>query len=125
MNNLLHSPKDYNEEGFLDHKRNILFSAFTQFIEHDLARPVVTSFDDGDKIECCNANNYVAAPRYQHQSCAPLEISDDDSYYNNKWVHCLNYVRSSLAAKCEFGPAEQVIISFILYFIHTLPKKLA
>lgn len=108
MENLIHSPRDYSDEGFLDQKRNILFPIFTQFFEHDLARPVVRTLYDGDKIECCSPQFHEAPPRYRHSACMPIIISQNDNYYGRKYIHCLNYVRSSLAAKCELGPAEQV-----------------
>ena len=37
-------------------------------------------------------------------------MNDNDSNYKNKWIHCLNYVRSLLAlsSNCTYGPAQQM-----------------
>lgn len=90
-----------------DNKKNLILTQWTQFIEHDLSKSVVTSMIDGTPIECCDREYYKLLPRYIHPSCAPLEGVLANQYER---VSCLNYVRSALAvdSACNFGPAEQL-----------------
>ncbi|XP_014096726.2 salivary peroxidase/catechol oxidase isoform X1 [Bactrocera oleae] len=91
-----------------DKQRNLAVVQWTQFIEHDLSQPVVTTMRDGSHIECCDSNSFELLPRYRHPFCAPLTIKSDESQYAK--VNCLNYVRSAVAAstKCTFGAVEQL-----------------
>uniref|UniRef100_W8BSG2 Chorion peroxidase n=1 Tax=Ceratitis capitata TaxID=7213 RepID=W8BSG2_CERCA len=91
-----------------DRERNMAVIQWTQFIEHDLSKPVVTTMRDGSYIECCDRDNFELLPRYRHPSCEPLVMTSGGSKYAK--INCLNYVRSAVAvgAKCTFGDVEQL-----------------
>ncbi|XP_018794388.1 PREDICTED: peroxidase isoform X1 [Bactrocera latifrons] len=91
-----------------DKQRNLAVIQWTQFVEHDLSKPVVTTMRDGSHIECCDNNSFELVPRYRHPFCAPLIIRNDESQYAK--VNCFNYVRSAVAVstKCTFGAVEQL-----------------
>lgn len=90
-----------------DHSKNLALVQWTQFIEHDLSKPVASSSKDGNQIECCGADNYAHIPRNLHPDCAPLKGVNPFSKYGRET--CLNYVRSALSIeKCNFGPAQQL-----------------
>ncbi|XP_055903865.1 peroxidase [Eupeodes corollae] len=89
------------------HSKNLALVQWTQFIEHDLSKPVASSSQDGRQIECCDEDNYANAPRNRHPDCAPLIGVNLFSKYGRET--CLNYVRSALSIeRCNFGPAEQL-----------------
>ncbi|XP_055849338.1 peroxidase [Episyrphus balteatus] len=89
------------------HSKNLALVQWTQFIEHDLSKPVASSSQDGQQIECCDADNYAHIPRNLHPDCAPLIGVNLFSKYGKET--CLNYVRSALSIeKCTFGPAQQL-----------------
>lgn len=98
------------EEGILDEKRSLAVAQWTQFIEHDLSKPVKRSTSAGAPIECCDKESASLQPRYIHDSCYPLKVPSDDPNYKKFYVTCLNYVRSALAVneQCKFGSINQV-----------------
>ncbi|XP_037945608.1 chorion peroxidase-like [Teleopsis dalmanni] len=105
----LHSSNTGFKNDVLDDKQNTLaLVQWSQFIEHDLSKPVVTSMSNGYAIECCDTDNSELLPRYYHPACAPLLAKSDASVYSRGT--CLNYVRSALAIddKCTFGAAKQL-----------------
>ncbi|XP_011188151.2 chorion peroxidase [Zeugodacus cucurbitae] len=105
LNNL---SMQHDKRELQDKQRNLAVIQWTQFIEHDLSKPVVTTMRDGSHIECCDCDSFELSPRHRHPSCAPLKIKSDGSPYGR--VNCLNYVRSAVAVgtKCTFGAVEQL-----------------
>lgn len=101
------------EEGILDEKRNLALAQWTQFIEHDLSKPVKRSTSAGLPIECCDKESASLQPRFVHDACYPLKVPNDDPNYKKFYVTCLNYVRSALAVneQCKFGSINQVKLS--------------
>lgn len=64
----------------------------------------------GKPIACCRSNGYSLPPREQHPDCAPISVPENDPFYSEHRIRCLDYVRSLpvLRPECNFGPAEQV-----------------
>ncbi|XP_055593783.1 peroxidase-like [Uranotaenia lowii] len=93
-----------------DIEHSVALVQWTQFLEHDLSKTTVQSMHDGTDIECCTSDHKTVSPRYRHPSCKPLSVSEDDTYYKDYLVTCLNYVRSALSvgSSCKFGPANQL-----------------
>ncbi|CAH0553303.1 unnamed protein product [Brassicogethes aeneus] len=81
-----------------------------QFIEQDLSQTAASvAVSTGKEIECCD-EGYKLSPRYEHSFCAPIQISEDDSFYSQQYLNCMPYIRSlpGLRHECTFGPREQV-----------------
>ncbi|XP_050077183.1 peroxidase [Anopheles maculipalpis] len=94
-----------------DTTRSVALVQWTQFIEHDLAKTTVQTMHDGTGIECCSGDHGQLLPRYRHPSCKPIQVPEDDPYYQTYRATCLNYVRSALslgANGCHLGPANQL-----------------
>lgn len=102
------------EEGVLDSTKSLSIAQWSQFIEHDLSKPVTRSMSDTSAIECCDRESAHLQPRFVHESCYPLKIPNDDQNYKKFYVTCLNYVRSALAVneQCKFGSINQVSFHF-------------
>nr|ARU79622.1 peroxidase [Anopheles stephensi] len=95
----------------LDSTRSVALVQWTQFIEHDLAKTTVQTMHDGTDIECCSGDHGQLLPRYRHPSCKPMQVPEDDPYYQTYRATCLNYVRSALSLGgdgCHLGPANQL-----------------
>jgi peroxidase len=103
-----------SDEGILDTKKSLSIVQWTQFLEHDLSKPVSRSMSDESAIECCDKESSTLQPRFVHDSCYPLKVPNDDQNYKKFYVTCLNYVRSALAVneQCKFGSINQVSFHF-------------
>lgn len=68
------------------------------------------STDEGG-IQCCVGNGIdVLPPELLNDKCIPICVPDDDPFYVQHGVKCLNFVRSLTTPKenSTLGPAEQV-----------------
>jgi peroxidase len=94
----------------LSQQPNLILPQWTYFIEHDLTKTVIGTMINGEPIECCSDVNLPVSPRHLHPACYPLQVTDQDSFYGQLGVTCLNYVRSALAvdSDCKLGPAQQL-----------------
>uniref|UniRef100_A0A182JQD8 Uncharacterized protein n=1 Tax=Anopheles christyi TaxID=43041 RepID=A0A182JQD8_9DIPT len=94
-----------------DTLHSVALVQWSQFIEHDLAKSTVQTMHDGTEIECCTSEHGPLLPRYRHPSCKPMQVREDDPYYQTYRATCLNYVRSALSlggSGCHLGPANQL-----------------
>ena len=78
-----------------DIKYSLLMMQYGQLISHDfssiaVARPLQRQFG----IQCC-AKQLEEEPRLLHPECFPIKVSDDDPFYSQFGVKCLNFLRAS------------------------------
>ncbi|KAJ8880166.1 hypothetical protein PR048_016632 [Dryococelus australis] len=95
----------------LDSSKTLAVMQWAQFVEHDLVfTPASKMVTTGDSIMCCRQDGSHLPPRYIHPSCLPISIPNNDPFYAQSRVQCMNYVRSVSAFRsdCSFGPAEQL-----------------
>ena len=89
-----------------------------QFLDHDVTfTPQKRGFNDS-LIKCCDETTGGPLPeRLRHRDCAPIAIPADDAFYAQHNQTCMEFVRSSPAAKrdCSLGPRDQMnqVTSFI------------
>ncbi|XP_039750758.1 peroxidase-like [Pararge aegeria] len=92
-------------------KNTIALPVWSQFIFHDLVHtPVRRTIHTDEAIRCCDDSGYNLSPRYVHPSCMPISVPDQDPFYKDKYVTCMDYTRSvtTFRGDCTFGAAEQM-----------------
>lgn len=77
---------------------NLLGLLVILFATHDLHYQVPMQPKSTDKeIRCCSKDGqFVLPPAFSNSACLPIEISEDDSFYKNGNIGCLNMVRSQI-----------------------------
>ncbi|XP_061704372.1 peroxidase-like [Cydia pomonella] len=111
----LPSPRVLSTRLFADHAVNSRVFSFMnmqwgQFITHDLLIHSLETTDEGG-IQCCVGEGIdVLSPDLQNDKCIPICVPDDDPFYRNYGIRCLNFVRSVTTPRedCRLGPAEQL-----------------
>ncbi|CAH2234436.1 jg6113 [Pararge aegeria aegeria] len=88
-----------------------------QFITHDLVFQVMEATDEGG-IQCCLGDGRDVLPQSMlNDKCIPICVAEDDPFYRQHGVRCLNFVRSVTAPRedCSLGHAEQMntVTSFL------------
>ncbi|CAH3927903.1 unnamed protein product [Pieris brassicae] len=81
-----------------------------QFVTHDLLLQVMEVTDEGG-IQCCLGNGQDMLPQDMlNDKCIPICVPDEDPFYRNYGVKCLNFVRSVTTPRddCSLGHAEQM-----------------
>ena len=68
------------------------------------------TLDEGG-IQCCLGDGRDVLPQdMQNDKCIPICVPEDDPFYRNHGIKCLNFVRSVTTPRddCSLGHAEQV-----------------
>ncbi|XP_050665220.1 peroxidase-like isoform X1 [Leptidea sinapis] len=92
-------------------KKTMVLAVWSQFVYHDLVHtPVRKTIHTNEAIRCCDTSGLNLTPRYIHPSCMPISVPDDDTYFNEKYVTCMEYTRSvtTFRGDCTFGASEQM-----------------
>ena len=80
-----------------------------QFLTHDLDHTPVVSAGGNKSWDCCGQHR-------NRSECAPIEISEEDSFYGPEMKVCMSFVRSSWApntdCKVRNRSDHQIIQSF-------------
>ncbi|XP_071539220.1 chorion peroxidase-like [Panulirus ornatus] len=85
----------------------VLFTNFGQLTDHDFAFTPITKGTNGSTIPCC-IREVMENQNLLHPQCAPIAIPVDDPFYSAFGETCMEFVRSSPADRCNFGPREQL-----------------
>ncbi|KAM3967062.1 salivary peroxidase/catechol oxidase isoform 2-T2 [Aphomia sociella] len=94
-----------------DDKKTIALAVWSQFVYHDLAHtPVRKTIHTKESIRCCDNAGLNLTPRYIHPSCMPISVPDNDPFFKDKYVTCMEYTRSvtTYRGDCTFGASEQM-----------------
>ncbi|XP_013166845.1 PREDICTED: peroxidase-like, partial [Papilio xuthus] len=88
-----------------------------QFVTHDLLSQAMEVNDEGG-IQCCYGKGRDVLPQeWQNDKCIPICIPEDDPFYKQHGVRCINFVRSVTTPRddCSLGYAEQMntVTSFL------------
>ncbi|XP_045496325.1 peroxidase-like isoform X1 [Colias croceus] len=92
-------------------KKTIALAVWSQFVYHDMVHtPVRKTIHTDQTIRCCDTTGLGLTPRYLHPSCMPISVPDEDPFFKNKYVTCMEYTRSvtTYRGDCTFGAAEQM-----------------
>ncbi|KFM76656.1 Peroxidasin, partial [Stegodyphus mimosarum] len=79
-----------------------MYMFFGQFLDHDMTLTPGSTTVDNQAIECCPPEQET------HPQCAPIRIRNDDPFYSNYDVTCINFVRSSICPVCTLGQRQQM-----------------
>jgi peroxidase len=87
-------------------------------LTHDMGHQVPTeAFDNCKEIRCCATGNKAELfPPFQSSVCLPIRIPDDDAFYKQSEVKCLNLVRSEIAStpgSTQYGEILNKVTSFL------------
>ncbi|XP_052739868.1 peroxidase-like [Bicyclus anynana] len=88
-----------------------------QLVTHDMLAQVMETTDEGG-IQCCLGDGRDVLPQSMlNDKCIPICVTEDDPFYQQHGVKCLNFVRSVTAPRddCSLGHAEQMntVTSFL------------
>ena len=66
--------------------------------------------------DCCDGSLQNFPDTFDKEVCFPIEIPENDSYFNTIGRRCMNFNRAMQTPnlKCELGKREQVFSIFIL-----------
>jgi peroxidase len=97
---------------------NELTNFFVLTITHDMAFQVPhEAFDNCKDIRCCGKGNKKALSKeLQSSACLPIAIADNDSFYKDFGVKCLNLVRSEIASSpdtLQYGEVLNKVTAFL------------
>lgn len=90
---------------------NLLGLLVILFATHDLHHqaPMQPKWADKD-IRCCSKDGHVAlSPGFSNSACLPIEISEEDPFYKNANIGCLNMVRSQIGEYCDDVQAGAIL----------------
>lgn len=90
---------------------NVLALLVILFATHDLHYQVPIQPKHADKeILCCSHDGHRRLPpNLSNSACLPIEISKDDSFYQNGKIGCLNMVRSQIGEYSDDVQAGQIL----------------
>lgn len=92
---MVHRPSYYTDPHF-----TVMLAVWGQFLDHDITATASNQGQDGEPIECCNAEP-------KHPECFPVPLGKGDQYFDDYNVTCMNFVRSAPAPTNRLGPREQ------------------
>ncbi|XP_025200669.1 lactoperoxidase isoform X2 [Melanaphis sacchari] len=83
-----------------DHDFTVMLAVWGQFMDHDITATALSRGHNGNAISCCSSVN----ENVTHPECFPVIVHED----KNECGKCMEFVRSSPASTCGFGPREQL-----------------
>ncbi|XP_022177219.1 chorion peroxidase-like isoform X1 [Myzus persicae] len=83
-----------------DHDFTVMLAVWGQFMDHDITATALSRGRNGSAISCCGS----VGKNITHPECFPVIVHEDDK----KCGKCMEFVRSSPASTCSFGPREQL-----------------
>lgn len=89
------------------------------YITHDIANQVSERLQTKpcEDMRCCFKENKGILPRFSSNSaCFPIPVQNDDPFYKDHDVKCLNFVRSqktSLPTKLQFGEIKNKATGYL------------
>lgn len=89
------------------------------YITHDIGNqvPVGLPTKGCEDMRCCtHLNRGILSKTLRNSACLPIAIGNDDPFYKNHNVKCLNFVRSqmsSLPSKTQFGEIKNKATGFL------------
>ena len=86
-----------------ENRLSMLFLSWGQFLDHDLTATATNKAPESTAIPCCEQSEV-------HPECFPITIPENDKFYRDKGVQCMDFVRSAAAPQCKIG---QLIDLFI------------
>ncbi|XP_025421585.1 peroxidase isoform X2 [Sipha flava] len=84
-----------------DHDFTVMLAVWGQFMDHDITATALSRGHNGSSISCCGNS----AGNVTHPECFPVIANGSGGKCDGK---CMEFVRSSPASTCGFGPREQL-----------------
>ncbi|XP_037094384.1 peroxidase-like [Pollicipes pollicipes] len=97
----------FTDEYHGDARLSLLMMQWGQFIDHDVTATAAGKADNGAPIRCCGPE-IDHDPSLLHPECMSLLVGFDDPQFAVFNVSCLDFVRSSPAPLCQYGPRQQL-----------------
>lgn len=82
----------------------VMLAVWGQFLDHDITATAGSQGINGEPIECCLVNDNGNL----HPECFPVPIDNEDPFFQQYNVTCMNFVRSAPAPTGHFGHREQL-----------------
>ena len=88
------------------HGNNVLLALMGQFIDHDITFTPTPGFDS----PCAQCQGETMPTDFKKDSCMPIEIPKDDTFWKGKGKACMVFERSVHGPdlKCNLGTREQL-----------------
>ncbi|XP_026811700.1 chorion peroxidase isoform X4 [Rhopalosiphum maidis] len=83
-----------------DHDFTVMLAVWGQFMDHDITATALSRGHNGMSISCCSSVD----ENFTHPECFPVIVHKD----KKECGKCMEFVRSSPASTCGFGPREQL-----------------
>lgn len=94
-----------------DSKASVMLMQWGQFIDHDLTLAATTPMltPQGTSIDCCN-RKLLTDPKFKHPACISVLLPDNDPFYAQFNVGCMNLVRNAPSPPigCRLRAREQL-----------------
>lgn len=81
----------------------VMLAVWGQFLDHDITATAASQGVNGEPIECCLVDSGNL-----HPECFPVPIDNEDPFFQQYNVTCMNFVRSAPAPTGHFGHREQL-----------------
>ncbi|CAK1544357.1 unnamed protein product [Leptosia nina] len=85
-----------------DSTLTVMLAVWGQFIDHDITATALSKGENSSSLQCCNSKGPV------HPECFPVPLDEEDPYYQDYNITCMEFVRSAPAPTCHFGAREQL-----------------
>lgn len=77
-----------------------MYMFFGQLLDHDLTLTPQSTTVDNQAIECCPPATET------HPQCRPILLSENDPFYSQFGITCINFVRSAICPTCTLGSRQ-------------------
>ncbi|XP_068626345.1 peroxidase [Battus philenor] len=94
----VHRPSYVHDTAF-----TVMLAVWGQFVDHDITATALSKGANSSALSCCNSNASLS-----HPECFPVRLDEEDPFYQDYNLTCMEFVRSAPAPTCHFGVREQM-----------------
>lgn len=80
----------------------VMLAVWGQFLDHDITATALSKGSNGTALSCCDRT------QPDHPECFPVDLDEEDPFYQDYNITCMEFVRSAPAITCNFGPRQQL-----------------
>ncbi|XP_013149587.1 PREDICTED: peroxidase [Papilio polytes] len=81
----------------------VMLAVWGQFLDHDITATALSKGENSSALSCCAPDAELT-----HPECFPVRLDEEDPFYQDYNLTCMEFVRSAPAPTCHFGVREQL-----------------